>query len=411
MIEKLNVFLNHFGNEVLCGQLVQQSDKVYFKYANAYLQEGFNISPLKMQFTEEIQASSLHYMENLFGVFHDSLPDGWGHLLLLKFLHRQGIPTHQQTTLLKLSCLSSTAKGGLIYRPAYDRSSKDIQKTIEELYHEVMNIYHQRSTSQEIDEIFALGGSLGGARPKIDAWIHTEREEIVFSDPKDKNYELYIIKFKSDSDYEDIAKIEYTYLQMAKLAGLEVPLCRLIEGNNDRVYFATKRFDREGTHRIHTISVAGLLHDNYRQSNIDYGHIMDAAFHLKPHFSSYEQVLRLAIFNILAHNKDDHSKNISFLADKEGVYHLSPCYDLTFSYGINTYRSTAVGGEQRLPSRKHIRELANHFGVKTVEGIIEQVYEAIKNWPQLSTQNRVSEDTIQEINQALSITAKSFFTV
>lgn len=407
MIEKLDVHIDHYDTHLLCGQLVSQGKDVFFKYSKDFIEKGFNLSPFKLAFNQEIQSSNLHFFENLFGVFHDSLPDGWGQLLMQRYFQDQNIPVNDRNVLLQLSCLSGTSKGGLFYKPTMFISNQYIQKTIDDLHNEVVSFYNNQS-QHTIDDLFTLGGSSGGARPKIDAWINRVTNEIHFVRQGDE-CDLYLVKFKSDTDYNDIAQVEFTYMEMAKLAGIEVPECKLIAGNEGRSYFATKRFDREGKSRIHTISAAGLLHDNFRNSTIDYGHLMDAAFRLDPQFASYEKVLRLAVFNILAHNKDDHSKNFSFTADRSFKYTLSPAYDLTFSYGINAYRSTAVAGEQKNPTIKHVKELASHFGVKNMNSIIEVVYEGIKCWPKLALTNGVSQGTLEEVQKNLDIISKLFF--
>lgn len=408
MIDKLDVHLQHFDQDLFCGQLILDGKQVLFKYAKEYLTQGFNISPFKMKFNQDVQHFEAVYFDHLFGVFHDSLPDGWGRLLMHRYFHELGIPTDQRNILMQLSCLSNTSKGALVYKPSQTKGNSEISKTLDEIHQETMDFYSSNSY-KSIDDIFALGGSSGGARPKIDAWIHKDNQDIRFTESNDLDYELHLVKFKSDSDYKDIAAIEYVYMLMADRAGIPVASSRVIDGAEGRSYFATKRFDRVGSGRIFTISASGLLHDNFRNSNIDYGHLMDAAFQLDRNFDSYESILRLAIFNILSHNKDDHSKNFSFLADSEGKITLSPAYDLTFSYGINTYRSTAVAGEQRSPTLKHIKTLADHFGVKNVNTIVEEVHEAIKLWPTFASNQGVTDRSIEEIAQNLKDIEKQFF--
>ncbi len=408
MIDKLDVHLQHYDQELFCGQLLMEGKQVYFKYAKEYIAKGFNLSPFKLTFDQKVQFSDVVYFDHLFGVFYDSLPDGWGQLLMQRYFHEQNIPTNERNILLQLSSLSNTSKGGLIYTPSLQKDNAEIVKTIDQLHKEAMEFYSQDS-QKSIDDLFVLGGSSGGARPKIDAWIHKGNQDVRYQENTDPNYELHIVKFKSDTDYEDIAAIEYCYMLMAERAGIVVSPSKLIKGQEGRSYFATKRFDRLGAKRIHTISVSGLLHDNFRNSNIDYGHIMDAAFQLERNFDAYERVLRLAIFNVLAHNKDDHSKNFSFITDRDGKFSLAPAYDLTFSYGINTYRSTAVAGEQRSPSLKNVKALADHFGVKNVDTIVAEVHESIKSWSNFAVEHGVSNRSLEEISKNLKDTASYFF--
>lgn len=122
-------------------------------------------------------------------------------------------------------------------------------------------------------------------------------------------FEHWIIKFPSSNDIEGIALVEFSYNQMAKKAGIEVNDFKLFKSQNGNYFFGSKRFDRVGNQKIHLHSVAGLLHYNFRQSSLDYGHIMDCAYRLEKNVAAYSNVIRLATFNVLAHNRDDHSKN------------------------------------------------------------------------------------------------------
>ncbi len=199
-----------------------------------------------------------------------------------------------------------------------------------------------------------------------------------------------------------MAQIEYAYHKMAVDAGLEMSDCQLFEGTSGNLYFGTKRFDRYGNQRVHVHSAAGLMHDNFRLSNMDYGHIMDAAFRLEKHVDAYKKVLRIAAFNVFAHNRDDHSKNISFLMNLKGEWQLAPAYDLTFSFSSHGFHSTTVAGEGKSPGSRHLIELANVFGVKSAKNIIEQVKVVTNNWKHYAKESGVSKASLQLIGKTLT---------
>src|SRR5690606_31538335 len=158
--------------------------------------------------------------------------------------------------------------------------------------------------SDIIDELFQLGGSSGGARPKAIVGYNPKTDHLIHghsSLPQD--YDHWIVKFPSTFDLPDIAHIEYAYYKMALAAGIKISECKLFKGNSGVSYFATKRFDRIHNNRLHLHSVSGLLDDNFRFSNLDYGNIMDCAFRLENHVNAYSKVLRLAAFNIYTHNR------------------------------------------------------------------------------------------------------------
>ena len=178
---------------------------------------------------------------------------------------------------------------------------------------------------------------------------------------------------------------------MAQAAQISMSECKLLKSTKGLPIFATKRFDRIGNNRIHKHSMAGLTHDNFRLSNIDYGHIIDVAYRLEQKASAREKVLRLAAFNIYSHNRDDHSKNFSWLMDASGKWAFAPAYDLTYSSTAISDHSTRVSGEGANPGREHIIELANHFSINKPKEIIEQVQEAIAQWPKIAKACGVTE--------------------
>ncbi|MCW3804970.1 type II toxin-antitoxin system HipA family toxin, partial [Plebeiibacterium marinum] len=167
-------------------------------------------------------------------------------------------------------------------------------------------------------------------------------------------------------------------------------------------YFGTKRFDRIKEKRIHMHTASGLMHDNFRMSTMDYGHLMDCAFQLEKHVKAYEKVLRLAAFNVFAHNRDDHSKNFSFLMDVKGNWSFAPVYDLTFSNSAYGFHSTMVAGESKNPGRKHLLELGLHFGIKKPELILEEVQDAVSHWDSIAKECGVSQNAIITIQKAIN---------
>ena len=194
---------------------------------------------------------------------------------------------------------------------------------------------------------------------------------------------------------------------MALKAGLEMSECKLFTGQSGQTYFGTKRFDRAHGKRMHMHTASGLMHDNFRMSTMDYGHLMDCAFQLEKHVKAYEKVLRLAAFNVFAHNRDDHSKNFSFLMDANGQWNLAPAYDLTFSNSAYGFHSTMVAGESKSPGKKHLLNLATHFGIKKPELILDEVREAICSWFSIAKECDVPQSTIKNIEKAINAVSKS----
>ncbi len=394
-IEKLFVSINLGGQEVDVGELVRSEKKIYFKYQHEFIDSGMQISPFKMPLTEKILTAEMDYFEGLFGVFNDSLPDGWGQLLLDRVLLSKGILPGQIGPLDRLAYVGSGGMGALIYRPAITSGWEAGNiADMDDIAKQVKQVLEGNSTDI-IDELYKLGGSSGGARPKILVGYNPKTDHLIADlENLPEGYEHWIIKFPSPSDRSDIANIEYAYYKMALEAGIEMSRCKLFSGRSGREYFGTRRFDREKGKRLHMHSASGLMHDNFRLSNMDYGHLMDYAFKLEKHIGAYEKILRLAAFNVYAHNRDDHSKNFSFLMDLTGSWRLAPAYDLTFSFSSHGMHSTMVDGESKDPGKAQLMSLAEQFGVKNPGNIIDEVCDAVANWKKYAKEAGVGKESV-----------------
>lgn len=402
-VEKIKANLITTSGKLEIGQMVLVQNRIYFKYDEDFLQTGLEISPFKLKRTSEIIVPTETHFEGLFGVFHDSLPDGWGRLLLDRKLRSLQIDLNTISALDRLSFLDGNSMGAITYEPVYDAGEVNL-KTLD-LDSIAREIHHVLSgdASEVVDELYQLGGSSGGARPKILVGYNESTDELLFGqDLLPEGFEHWIIKFPGSYDREDIALIEYTYNQMAEQAGIEVAPYRLFKSSKGNWFFGSKRFDRKGNTKIHLHSAAGLLHDNFRMSSLDYGHIMDAAFKLEKDVQAYRKILRLAAFNVMVHNRDDHSKNFSFLMDETGQWSFAPAYDLTFSTSSFGMHSTAVFGEHKSPGREHIIQLAQHFKVKNADVLLDEVQTAINQFESLAIQNRMSKDSIALIKKQLT---------
>lgn len=402
-IEKIYISLHLEGKFLEVGEMISSKGVVWFRYHPEYLRVGLNLSPIKLPFTGEPQSAEKEPFEGLFGLFNDSVPDGWGRLLLDRTLASKGMDIGRITPLDRLSIVGSSGMGALVYRPEIfpDRAVGPLAG-LDSIAAE-MNLVLQGSETDVIETLFNLGGASGGARPKIFVGYNPATQDLVHGVPGlPDGYEDWIIKFQSSLDFGDIARIEYAYHKMALMAGIEMSECRLFEGKSGRVYFGTRRFDRLEGKRIHVHTASGLMHDNFRMSSMDYGHLMDCAFRLERHVKAYEKVFRLAAFNVYAHNRDDHSKNFSFLMDAKGNWRFAPAYDLTFSNSGYGFHSTMVAGNSQNPGRKDLMRLADHFGITNAAAIIEEVRDAVSQWPSIAAGVGVGKTIAQTIQKALN---------
>jgi serine/threonine-protein kinase HipA len=396
----INVSIKFSRDEIQVGKLILDNRLVHFKYNDEFLTLGLNLSPIKLQFDNSIQIADPDPFHGIFGVFDDSLPDGWGMLLLNRALEKQGLSLNDINILDQLAYIGDSGKGALIYRPAIKNEGNFSDKIDIDRLKTAMDEVYKGTSTEVIEELMHLGGSSGGARPKANVGYNPKTDELMHGyNTLPDGFEHWIIKFPSSEDPKDIANIEYAYYKMALAANIEMSECGLLESASGQQVFGTKRFDRISNNRIHMHSMAGLTHDNFRRSSIDYGHIIDTAYNLEQSASARKEVLRLAAFNIYSHNRDDHSKNFSWLMDDSGKWTLAPAYDLTYSSTAIDEHSTRVAGEGANPDRNNIMNLAEEFSISKPSELIEEVQESISQWPIIAKECGVSSDSINRIQK------------
>ncbi len=401
-IEKVIVSIDFDSSEQQVGELIKDGKNIYFKYYSDFIETGLQLSPFQLPLRDTIyQANSIPF-EGLFGVFSDSLPDGWGRLLLDRTLTAQGLLIQDISPLQRLCYVGLGGSGALLYRPEIETALQEDLKIELDAIAEEMSVVLQGESSLAIDELYELGGTSGGARPKILIGYNRETNHLIHGiEPLANGYEHWLIKFPSSNDRIDSAQIEFAYYNMALAAGIDMHYSRLFETQSGKLFFGTKRFDRTEHSRLHLHSAAGMLNDNFRYSTMDYGNLMDATFRLEKNVAGHEKILRIAAFNVFAHNRDDHSKNISYLMDSVGNWNLAPAYDLTYSNSSHGMHSTTIVREGANPGKSHLMKLANEFLLKNGAAIIDQVVDAISDWKRFAKDAGVSKDSTDLIDKKI----------
>ena len=407
-ITKLDVYIQFSKQEELIGQLILDGRSILFKYSDAYLEAGENLSPNQLKFDDNPQTTKEKPFNGLFGVFADSLPDAWGYLLIKKRLSADQIAIESLNALDHLTFAGKNSLGALQYRPSVELEQEAIEINLDKLNNNISEVLSGES-SVVIDDMFGRGGSPGGARPKIYAGYNQKTDSLISGIANlPEEYEHWIIKFAADVDSKDIANIELAYYKMALDSGIEMSECRVFKSNNGNSYFGTKRFDRIGNDKLHMLSAAGLLHDDYEHSTLDYGNLIFQAKKLTNNAQAAEQMFRRTVFNVLSHNRDDHSKNFAFLMDAEGVWSLAPAYDLTFSSSSQGYHSTACAKNYVDPGRKELLELANALSINKAKVTIDEIKGIIDRWRIYAELSGVSEASTKTIETHLKTIRSRF---
>lgn len=398
---KLNVYIQFSKEEELIGELVLDGRDILFKYSDAYLEVGKNLSPNQLMFNDTPQTTKEKPFNGLFGVFADSLPDAWGYLLIKKRLSTNRVAIESLNALDHLTFAGNNSMGALQYRPSVALEQEAVEINLDKLKDNVSEVISGES-SAIIDDMFGRGGSPGGARPKIYAGYNPKTDSLISGVANlPEEYEHWIIKFAADVDSKDIANIELAYYKMALDSGIEMSECRVFTSNSGNSYFGTKRFDRIGNNKLHMLSAAGLLHDDYEHSTLDYGNLIYQAKKLTNNAQAAEQMFRRAVFNILVHNRDDHSKNFAFLMNAEGEWSLAPAYDLTFSSSSQGYHSTSCAKNYVDPGKKELLELASALSIKKAKIIIDEIKEVTNQWKRYAVLYGVSEASTKTIEASL----------
>jgi serine/threonine-protein kinase HipA len=403
-VKEVKVGIN-FGDKIIpVGRLAINNRQIYFQYHDSFIEQNLNISPFHLPLKLGVFSFEYNLFEGMPGVFNDSLPDGWGRLLFDRFARSIGILPSEITPLDRLAHVGLNGLGALVYEPDHSTHESSDSINLDNLAQQAREVLD--GTSDEVlQDLLALNGSSAGARPKALIGLNNDRKNIIHGiHDLPEGYTPWIVKFSNTQDSVDAGAIEYVYALMARKAGITMPDVHLFEAKKGAGYFAVKRFDRNGKERFHMHTACGLLHSDFRVPSLDYEDLIALTSALTKDAREIEKLYQLAVFNVLAHNRDDHSKNFSFLMNQKGEWKLSPAYDLTFSSGPRGEQSTMVVGEGRNPSVDHLVKLGQKakLAKNRIAEIIDQTQTALANWEILAKEYGVSADNIRLIGKRIN---------
>jgi len=405
LVTEIKVGLD-FGNGIQpVGRLARRSTTIYFEYDSEFIDSGLEISPFRLPLRPGVIELLQRPFEGLSGVFSDSLPDGWGRLLFDRMMRTQGILLSDISPLDRLAYVGLHGMGALVYEPDNSPSDNNELINLDHLATQTEQVLEGNS-EEVIAELLALNGSSAGARPKALIGIDKTREKISHGAKRlGDDFEHWLVKFPNSQDGNDAGAIEYVYALMAKEAGILMPEVHLFSSKKGNGYFAVKRFDRDRSKRLHMHTVAGLTHSDFRLPSLDYEDLLNLTGALTKDIREVEKIYRLAVFNVMAHNQDDHAKNFSFLMNEIGEWKLSPAYDLTFSSGAGGEQSTMVMGVGKNPTTKHLEKLGSELGLskELIKNSIDQTREAVGLWSKLSKEYGVSQMNANIIGKAIDL--------
>lgn len=399
-VTRLTVFYEPLeGSRLVVGRLLRHRHELLFEFDPSFLAAGLELSPFRLPLRPGVVRGNPRLFDGLMGLFDDSLPDGWGRLLIDRRARQQGYSGAQLGPLDRLSLVGSRAMGALVYEPEQLRERPTVLK-LKAFEAEVATVLADGKRT-DFERLFAIGGSPHGARPKALVQIDPQGTLHVGAAHALPGCTQWLLKFRSQQDGPDAGALEHAYFLMAKAAGIAVPETRLLAGK----YFAIRRFDRAGPRKVHQLTLAGLLDAPHTAPSVTYEELLRATRHLVKAEPAVLEVFRRACFNVFAHHRDDHSKNFSFLMDERGAWSVSPAYDLSFSEGPGGEHWMLVAGEGATPGRQHLEELARRADLRRVGAVIDEVRDAVDRFATFADEAGVPARTRARICRALGVSA------
>lgn len=376
----LDVHLHAYGVRRHVGKLAAHSNTILFQYTPEFLDSGINISPFRLPLSSEVKEDPKRTFDGLFGVFNDSLPDGWGLLLLDRALRKKGSSLHACLPLQRLAMVGAHGMGALEYTPATEQAEEAVSVAeLDALAEDSLRILRDAPVDAgQLDKLIQLNGSSAGARPKILVNV-ADDYRIVPQGAGEPQGTPWIIKFRSAHEPPNTGQMEYAYSLAAREAGLDMPQTHLFPSATSPGYFGVQRFDRVHGQKVHVHTACGLLHASHREPSLTYESLLRLTLLLTKDMREVLKMVRLMVFNVRSGNKDDHSKNFSFLLNKENQWRMAPVYDLTPSEGINGEQTCMVNNKGKDITEKDFLAAAATVDVdaRTVREIIQQVDAAL----------------------------------
>lgn len=405
----------------------------YFQYDTNFLEKGWDLAPLKMPIRNGSRIYSFpglrkgrNDVEDTFkglpGLLSDVLPDRYGNRLINTWLVRQGRPENSMNPVEKLCFIGSRGIGALEFEPAQISDSKrssalevdSLVQVAQKMLKERASFLTNLSADEErsMQEILKIGTSAGGARPKALIAFHPKTKE-VRSGQGDvpKGFEHWLLKLDGVSGEQfgestGWGRVEYAYYLMAKDCGIEISDSKLLE-ENGRAHFMTLRFDRDVNRKHHLQSLCGMQHYDF---NDMYGYSYEQVFQtmreLRLTYPEAEEMFRRMVFNVLATNYDDHTKNFSFMLKQGEDWRLAPAYDLCFSYDPTNHwvsqQTLSVNGKRSGITRLDLMTIAKDNNIKKGSRIIEEVNEVVKAWTTYAVRAEVRDDLAERIDSSLN---------
>ncbi|WP_289647146.1 type II toxin-antitoxin system HipA family toxin [uncultured Muribaculum sp.] len=420
--------VNLYGQPVGTFRWDNNRQLAHFEYAESFIGKGLEPSPILMPVRQgriySFSDIGRETFKGLPGMLADSLPDTYGRALFDRWLALTGRSSGNAVE--TLCFLGKRCMGALEFEPAMDAPySPDVRIELDSLVEvtsEALSEKEEFGANLEEDkkaaiaEIVRLGTSAGGQRAKaIIAYNPLTGEVRSGQIEAPEGFDYYLIKLDGVTaeagfrETQNFGRLEYSFYRLVKECGIKMSDCSLIE-ENGRAHFLTKRFDRQNGEKIHMQTLCGIAHYDYcNPRSYSYEQAFNVMRALRLPYSQAQEMFRRLVFNVVIRNQDDHTKNISFLMDRQGKWTLSPAYDMGFAYnpkgGWTAQHQMSINGKFDDITRQDLLEFAKRNNIKEATEIIDRIAEVSSRWPLLARECEVPQPMIDAImpNLKLSI--------
>jgi len=429
MVDKVDTaFVTLWGEQVGAVAWLEDRSCAAFEFEPDFLKKGIDLSPLHMGLDAARKGDGIFSFPalnndtflGLPGLLADSLPDKFGNSIIDTWLARNGRSASSFSPVERLCYIGKRGMGALEFLPPLkQRFNRSVPIEVAELVELAQSVMAQRmaldvelgddekGNAEAIMDILRVGTSAGGARPK--AVIAMDEDGNVVSGQADvpDGYDYWLLKFDGVSDLElgepaGYGRIEYAYHLMARAAGIDMVECRLLE-ENGRAHFLTKRFDRVAGRKLHLQSLCGIAHYDFNMAGA-YGYEQAFAVMRQLHLSRADAIrqYRRMVFNVLARNQDDHTKNIAFLMGPDGEWQLSPAFDVIYAHNPagkwTNQHQMSINGKRDLFSLEDLVTVGESISLPGPGEIIDEVADAVRQWPEFARASGVDGRVIAEIS-------------
>lgn len=430
MVKKIDTaMVKLWGDTVGAVSWLDERGYAVFEYASDFLNKGLDVSPIAMSLDAARAGDGKFVFPSLNrdtflglpGLLADALPDKFGNSIIDAWLTRNGRDSASFNPVERLCYTARRGMGALEFSPPviekYDESvpveitelvtlAQEIMTERKGLHAQLGNSEHKNADA--ILDILRVGTSAGGARPKAVIAMNDQGKVISGQTDVPEGYDYWLLKFDGVTDLElgepgGYGRIEYAYYLMAKAAGINITESRLLE-ENGRAHFMTRRFDRAGSEKLHMQSLCGIAHYDFNRAGAySYEQAFEVMRKLRLSKAEATEQYRRMLFNIIARNQDDHTKNISFLMGKDGQWQLSPAYDVTYSHNPagkwTNQHQMSVNGKRDHFSRDELIATGRSISISRPEEIIDEVTDAVNRWMEFAHAAGIKKDVSREIKK------------